>query len=181
LYLYAILTTYYLWTIAMPTIKPLAISLLTLATLTPLAVSGMSASKPVKNNTAAPVLPITHFPNTLSKDCNDGAAKLYDECADQVTILKDALRTARAENKKVLIVYGGEWCIWCHVLDNYFHGKFRSFDYEWRQDDGDIQRWSMRERIAPTDVKEARALNRYVANNFVIAHIENVYANGDGL
>ncbi|WP_199507585.1 MULTISPECIES: hypothetical protein [unclassified Psychrobacter] len=37
----------------------------------------------------------------------------------------------------------------------------------------------MRERISPTDVKEAHALNRYVANNFVIAHIENVYANGD--
>ncbi|WP_199507586.1 MULTISPECIES: hypothetical protein [unclassified Psychrobacter] len=92
----------------MLTITSLAIALLTLAALTPLAVSGMSASKLIKNSIAAPVLPITHFPNTLSKDCNDGAVKLYDECAAQVTILKDALCTARAENKKVLIVYGGE-------------------------------------------------------------------------
>ena len=96
-----------------------------------------------------------------------------------MTILQDAIRSARAQHKRVLIVYGGEWCIWCHVLDNYFHGKFRSFDYEWRISDGDIQTWSMREQISPADIKDARALNRYVANNFVIAHIENAYANGD--
>lgn len=39
--------------------------------------------------------------------------------------------------------------------------------------------WSMRERVSPADIKDARALNQYVADNFVIAHIENVYANGD--
>lgn len=167
------------------------ITLLTLSTLTPLIVSCMSPDKPIKNNAidlvtttknqpATPhTLPITHFPASLPKDCNDGAAKLYDECADQVSILKDAISDARTENKKVLIVYGGEWCIWCHVLDNYFKGNFRTFDYEWRDDYGNIQAWDMRERISPTDIEDAQALNEYVAKNFVVAHIENVYANGD--
>lgn len=172
-------------------IKSRFITLLTLSAFTPLIVSCMSPDKPIKNNaidlvattkdqpTTPHILPITHFPIVLPKDCNDGAAKLYDECADQVSILKDAISAARTENKKVLIVFGGEWCIWCHVLDNYFHGKFRSFDYQWRYSDGDIQEWSMREKVSPADIEDARVLNEYVANNFVVAHIENVYANGN--
>lgn len=172
-------------------IKSRFITLLTLSAFTPLIVSCMSPDKPIKNNaidlvattkdqpTTPHILPITHFPIVLPKDCNDGAAKLYDECSDQVSILKDAISAARTENKKVLIVFGGEWCIWCHVLDNYFHGKFRSFDYQWRYSDGDIQEWSMREKVSPADIEDARVLNEYVANNFVVAHIENVYANGN--
>lgn len=175
----------------MHVMKSRFITLLTLSALAPLIVSCVSPDKPIKNNdidlvattknqpTIPHTLPITHFPASLPKDCNDGAAKLYDECANQVDILKSAISAANDENKKVLIVYGGEWCIWCHVLDNYFHGKFRSFDYQWRYSDGDIQKWLMRERVSPADIEDARALNEYVANNFVVAHIENVYANGN--
>lgn len=174
----------------MHVMKSRFITLLTLSALSPLIVSCMTLEKPIEYNnidvlaakdpqTTSQALPITHFPASLPEDCNDGAAKLYDECADQVSILKDAISAARTENKKVLIVYGGEWCIWCHVLDNYFKGKFRAFDYEWRDDDGDIQTWAMREQISRNEIKEAKLLNKYVANNFVIAHIDNSYANGN--
>lgn len=124
-------------------------------------------------------LPITHFPTTLPDDCLDGNAKLYDECGDQVDILNSAIAQAQKESKNVLIVYGGEWCIWCHVIDNYFKGQFRTFDYEWRYADGDIQTWAMREKVTPKDISDAKALNKYVANNFVVAHIDGSYANGD--
>ncbi len=175
----------------MHVMKSRSIILLTLSALTPLIVSCVSLDKPIKNNaidlvattknqpTTTHTLPITHFPASLPKDCNDGAAKLYDECADQVGILKNAISAARTEDKKVLIVYGGEWCIWCHVLDNYFKGKFRTFDYEWRDDYGDIQTWAMREQVSLNEIKDAKLLNKYVANNFVITHIDNSYANGN--
>ncbi|WP_367111966.1 hypothetical protein [uncultured Psychrobacter sp.] len=142
-----------------------------------------SSDKPLEsassNTVIQSTLPITHFPTVVPKDCGDGQAKLYDECANQVDILKSAIVTAKAENKNVLIVYGGEWCIWCHVLDNYFKGKFRAFDYRWRDNYSDVQTWSMREKVSQNEIKDAKQLNTYVANNFVVAHIDNSYANGN--
>jgi len=41
----------------------------------------------------------------------------YDPAADPFAQLQDAQATAAAEDKLILIVAGGEWCIWCHYLD----------------------------------------------------------------
>jgi thioredoxin 1 len=35
--------------------------------------------------------------------------------------LAQALRTAKAQHKRVLLDFGGNWCPDCHVLDIYFH------------------------------------------------------------
>lgn len=125
------------------------------------------------------LLPISSFPKVIPVDCGDGQAKLFDECADQTEILNEAIVAAKQEGKHVLVSYGGEWCIWCHVLDRYFKGQFRTFDYQWRDSEGDISEWLMREDITPKDVQNAIALSNYVANHFVIAHIDNSYANGE--
>lgn len=123
----------------------------------------------------SPTQPYTvfHQPTVLSPQCGDGQAKLYDECGDQAQILRHAIAQAKAENKLVLIVYGGEWCIWCHVLDKYFHGQYRTFDYNWRANTGEMTAWEMQEAISPNEILEATALNKFVAENFVIAHIES--------
>lgn len=175
----------------MHNIKSKFMTLFILSALSPLIVSCMNIDKQVKDPILDSItsmedkppswsaLTITHFPTVIPRDCGDGQAKLYDECADQVNILESAISTANEENKNVLIVYGGEWCIWCHVLDNYFKGKFRTFDYEWRDNYGDIQTWSMREQVSSDEINDAKRLNEYVANNFVIAHIDNSYANGN--
>lgn len=125
------------------------------------------------------LLPISSFPQTIPTDCGDGQAKLFNECADQTEILNEAITAANQQGKHVLVSYGGEWCIWCHVLDKYFKGQFRTFDYKWRDSAGDISEWLMQEDITPKEVKDAIALNNFVANNFVIAHIDNSYANGE--
>ena len=86
----------------MHVMKSRFITLLTLSALSPLIVSCMTLEKPIEYNnidvlaakdpqTTSQAFPITHFPASLPEDCNDGAAKLYDECADQVSILKDAI------------------------------------------------------------------------------------------
>ncbi len=46
---------------------------------------------------------------------------IYDENADAKKEIKEALIKAKAENKRLLLVFGGNWCFDCHVLDYRFH------------------------------------------------------------
>jgi len=49
-----------------------------------------------------------------------GAADLgYDKDADPFAQYQDAVAQAAATNKLVLIVAGGDWCRWCHVLNRF--------------------------------------------------------------
>jgi thiol:disulfide interchange protein len=41
----------------------------------------------------------------------------YDPKANPDADLRRALVEAKAGNKKVLVVAGGEWCTWCHYLE----------------------------------------------------------------
>jgi thiol-disulfide isomerase/thioredoxin len=41
----------------------------------------------------------------------------YDGTLDGKKQLTDALATARSENKRVLVMFGGNWCKWCKALD----------------------------------------------------------------
>ena len=44
----------------------------------------------------------------------------FDPTRDAAKDLDAALVKARAENKRVLVEVGGEWCTWCHILDRFF-------------------------------------------------------------
>lgn len=46
---------------------------------------------------------------------------IYDETADAHAEIKDALAKAAATHKRVIIVFGANWCYDCHVLDRAFH------------------------------------------------------------
>ncbi|HTC92603.1 MAG TPA: thioredoxin family protein [Terriglobales bacterium] len=46
---------------------------------------------------------------------------LYPEDADAQAELKQALTQAAKQNKRVLLVFGANWCYDCHVLDLAFH------------------------------------------------------------
>lgn len=43
----------------------------------------------------------------------------YDPKRDPEADLKVAIEKAQAEKKRILLDVGGEWCIWCHLLDDY--------------------------------------------------------------
>jgi len=43
----------------------------------------------------------------------------YDPRANPYRDLERALDRAEAENKRVLLVLGGDWCVWCEILDRY--------------------------------------------------------------
>lgn len=48
---------------------------------------------------------------------------LYDEKADTKADIADAVTQARKENKRVLIIWGGNWCGWCHRLHDIFENN----------------------------------------------------------
>ena len=43
----------------------------------------------------------------------------YDPKRDPAKDLEAAVAQAQKENKRILLVVGGEWCGWCHTLENY--------------------------------------------------------------
>jgi thioredoxin 1 len=46
---------------------------------------------------------------------------IYDETADAHAEIKEALEKAAAGHKRVIVVFGANWCFDCHVLDKAFH------------------------------------------------------------
>ena len=49
--------------------------------------------------------------------------EIYSESADAHAEVKEALQKAGAEHKRVIVVFGANWCYDCHVLDTAFHGS----------------------------------------------------------
>ena len=47
--------------------------------------------------------------------------QIYSETADAHAEIKEALKKARVEHKRVIVVFGANWCYDCHVLDAAFH------------------------------------------------------------
>ena len=46
---------------------------------------------------------------------------LYAADADARQEIAEAIAAASKENKRVLLVFGGNWCLDCHILENAFH------------------------------------------------------------
>src|SRR5438552_300986 len=45
---------------------------------------------------------------------------VYDEKADAEVAVKTALAAAKRENRRVVIQWGGNWCVWCVLLRDRF-------------------------------------------------------------
>jgi thioredoxin 1 len=46
---------------------------------------------------------------------------LYPANADAKKEIEDALKIAASNNKRVMLIFGGNWCYDCHVLDQALH------------------------------------------------------------
>jgi len=44
----------------------------------------------------------------------------FDPARDAAADVASAVAQARAQNKRVLVDVGGEWCSWCHIMDRFF-------------------------------------------------------------
>ncbi|HET7868186.1 MAG TPA: thioredoxin family protein [Burkholderiaceae bacterium] len=48
-----------------------------------------------------------------------GGHAAYSPTANPSVLLEAALTQARASNKKVLVIAGGDWCRWCLILERF--------------------------------------------------------------
>jgi thiol:disulfide interchange protein len=44
----------------------------------------------------------------------------YDPARDATQDIVDAVAEASRTNLRVLVEVGGEWCVWCHILDDFW-------------------------------------------------------------
>lgn len=49
-------------------------------------------------------------------------AKIYNENASAMEDITNAISTAQQSGKNILLMFGGNWCVWCHRL----HGLLQS-------------------------------------------------------
>lgn len=45
---------------------------------------------------------------------------VYDPARNASQDIKEAVAEAQRTNRRVLVEVGGEWCIWCHHMDDFF-------------------------------------------------------------
>jgi thioredoxin-related protein len=80
------------------------------------------------------------------KQKSAGAAKkIYDEQADAKADIAAALAKAGQENTRVLVMFGGNWCGWCHRLHDLFQSDRdirKILLYEYQLVMVDIGRWN---------------------------------------
>ena len=48
-----------------------------------------------------------------------GLPAKFDPSRDAAADVAHALALARAQGKRVIVDVGGEWCVWCHVMDRF--------------------------------------------------------------
>ncbi len=53
----------------------------------------------------------------------------FDPARDASKDIKDAVAEAKRTHKKVYVDVGGEWCIWCHRLDDFYSANKDLQDY----------------------------------------------------
>ncbi len=44
----------------------------------------------------------------------------FDPARDAARDVATAVAQAKAQGKRVLVDVGGEWCVWCHIMDRFF-------------------------------------------------------------
>lgn len=91
------------------------------ATSTPTATSEQATSTPIPTQT--PTDPIATSANTALPTLlpNSVLVDVYDPTRNPQDDLQQAILIAQAEGKHIMLDVGGDWCIWCTYLDEFFN------------------------------------------------------------
>lgn len=60
----------------------------------------------------------------------DDAGQIYRVCSDQAVAYQSAEQSAQVAKKKLIVVFGAEWCPWCHSLHKIFQDPANQKAYE---------------------------------------------------
>jgi hypothetical protein len=67
-----------------------------------------------------PFVPSYERPKTVTTTAPDDYSSAYDYKRDPAKDLEKAKAAATQQHKRILIEVGGNWCIWCKLLDDFF-------------------------------------------------------------
>ena len=67
-------------------------------------------------STAVPTQKMT-YPSELQ---NSALVDFYDPARDPAQDLQQAILIAQKENKRIMLELGGDWCIWCKYMDDFY-------------------------------------------------------------
>lgn len=83
---------------------------------------------------ATPVEPVQGIPTTLPQNTesptqevsqtselpNSALVDFYDPARNPADDLTQAIVVAQKENKRIMLELGGDWCIWCKYMDDFY-------------------------------------------------------------
>ncbi len=92
------------------------------------------------------------FGAALGGVAQQGPRDIYSATADAKADIRHALEEAKAEHKRVLVDFGGNWCGDCQVLDIYFHdpSNFHLLNQNYVLVDVDVGRYDRNLDVAKT-------------------------------
>lgn len=76
-------------------------------------------------NVESPTQDIVEPPHYL----NSALVDVYDPARNPAEDLKQAIAIAQSENKRIILELGGDWCIWCKYMDDFYvaHSELLQF------------------------------------------------------
>jgi thiol:disulfide interchange protein len=60
------------------------------------------------------------FNQCSAQEAKDTLPTKYDPARNAEQDIENALAEARRTHKNILLEVGGEWCVWCHIMDKFF-------------------------------------------------------------
>ena len=74
-----------------------------------------------KNETEKPIL--VPEKKVQSSNTPKPRKEIYDPTANAKQVIADAISKAKKEDKNILVIWGGNWCGWCHILNDLFENN----------------------------------------------------------
>lgn len=103
-----------------------------LSILTALSLACSALSTPAMDTTAPAPQAATSVPSLVHQGTEEAPAQgveelpnsalvdVYDPARDPAEDLKQAILIAQKQNKRIMLELGGDWCIWCKYMDEFY-------------------------------------------------------------
>jgi thioredoxin-related protein len=72
-----------------------------------------------------PIVILLNISIAVAQNTQKSKPDIYDPHANVKSLITSGLKTAEEQNKHVLLMFGGNWCSWCHKLHELFESDLQ--------------------------------------------------------